>query len=574
MERCASGALLCLLVSAAAVHTAGAACNNIPSIDRVTLGKPPPSTDPASFGFKGALGRIDRVHALPAAGKAGSSADAPALTVVADGICVGPDGRPVEAGTPKLAAVEDLVALVYFRSRDKTRSMVRAYGTADSCSALAAAVNADQGKSVVSVMRTCSADGLKAVKLAAGGSGLRIPVPDATELGSGGASSAVRIVVAAKGKAADLVIRAADQSCSQMCAQSAKGSLEICIDEIYALTGKRYESDPIPCHVEIPSSLTAANDFAKSCENEDATPPQCSQSHPARSLKLWQDTCGGVHVPFDWKAIRTLSNGTKIKREVRGRTGVGRRKSDDDPAVWIPGREFLGSTPIADPQGTSAGVDWRKPLVDVWSETPEEFGLQGVVDQNDSIVHIFPRLRTKVVCSAAAKPNACMGVDDDPMGKYLFCACSDFGPGPCSCNEVGTARYFVCGSGDRRGMPCTRDRHCTGGGRCDGQPHCQDAGDVWTRDKPDDSGTECTVDDDCKTQGQKTQCGYRLFNLHDAIDNDDLIVLDPKLVGGGPHKRRGVCKNDGTTPCGNGMGPGPCAHGECRGYQLRAGKAQ
>jgi hypothetical protein len=323
--------------------------------------------------------------------------------------------------------------------------------------------------------------------------------------------------------------------------------------------------------VQIPTSLTAANDFAKSCENEDATPPQCDQSHPKRSLKLWQDRCGGVHVPFNWKAIRTLPDGSKLRREVRGRTGVGRKKSAEDPAVWIPGREFLGSTPVGDPQGTSTGVDWRKPLIDVWGQTPEEFGLQGVVDQDDSIVHIFPRVRTRIVCAAAAKPNACMGVDDDPMGQYLFCACSDSGPGPCGCNEEATPRYFVCGSGDRRGMPCTRDRHCTGGGRCDGQPHCQDAGAVWTTDTPDDTGTNCTVDDDCATQGEKTQCGYRLFNLEDAIDNDDLIVLDPKLVAGGPHKRRGVCENGGT-PCGNGMaGPGPCAHGACRGFQLTAG---
>ncbi len=81
------------------------------------------------------------------------------------------------------------------------------------------------------------------------------------------------------------------------------------------------------------------------------------------------------------------------------------------------------------------------------------------------------------------------------------------------------------------------------------------------------------MDDDCAAQGQKTQCGYRLFNLQDAIDNTDLIVLDAKVAAGGTRKRRGVCKADGK-PCGNGRGRGPCAHGECRGYQLRAGPAQ
>jgi hypothetical protein len=75
----------------------------------------------------------------------------------------------------------------------------------------------------------------------------------------------------------------------------------------------------------------------------------------------------------------------------------------------------------------------------------------------------------------------------------------------------------------------------------------------------------------------------RLFSLADAINNPGslapvpttgTIVLDPTLTMGGPHKRRGVCKANPAKSCGNGTGPGACSQGDCRGYQLQAGRVQ
>ena len=591
MDRFAGAVLLGVIVSVGGIPFAEAACNNIPSADRLSLAPSmPPSLEGSTsgtglekFGFKGAFGRVDRVHLLPApAGKAPSAPDAPAVTVVADGVCVRPDGHPIIVAPAKFDSVDDLVALVYFRSVGGRGSTVRAYGTTKSCSDLTAAANASRGKKgvAVQVMRTCSMDGVKSVTIEKGADGLRIPLPDVNvlkrELGPAKASSAVRVVVAPKDRAGALLQTAADQSCSQLCAQFTQGQLAVCIDEIFAASAARngpptYSSDPIPCAVQMPTGLDPI-DFAEECENEDATPPLC-RTNAVRSIKLWQDECGGVHIPFDWKGILPASR----KREVSGRSGVGREKSDKDPAVWIPGREFLGSTPINDPQGTSPGVDWRRPKIDVWPDNPDEFGLMGRIDQDDSIVHIFPRLPTKVVC--AGTKNACMGIDSDSDPHFVTCACADNGTTPCTCDELDAPRFFVCGSGDKRGMPCTRDRHCPSG-RCDGTPHCHPFGSVW-KGQPDNQGTECMIDQNCRTTGAaKQQCGYRLFNLEDAIDDPidfppapkwGAIVLDAKLETGGPHKRRGVCKKNGK-PCGNGNGPGRCAQDECRGYQLRAGK--
>src|SRR5262249_51392546 len=151
-----------------------------------------------------------------------------------------------------------------------------------------------------------------------------------------------------------------------------------------------------------------------------------------------------------------------------------------------------------DPQGTTPGVSWRRPLITIWNDPtadPEEFGLQGTADQDNSIVHIFPRIRTNIVCTGTLGSNACMGVEQHVTGGDVICACLDRGVPGCACEQLATARYFVCSSGPNKGMPCTRDQHCNPTGTCDGKPHCQDAGAVWTG-QPDSGGTECSVDDD------------------------------------------------------------------------------
>ena len=265
---------------------------------------------------------------------------------------------------------------------------------------------------------------------------------------------------------------------------------------------------------------------------------------------------------------------------------MGRKEPSESPRIWVPGREFLGSTPLADPQGTSPGVDWRKPDIDVWYPGKQEFGLQGTVDQENSIVHVFPRLRTDLVCAGTAGANACMGVEQQSDGGLRFCACKDRREADCTCDPaLATSRYFACGDGKYRGMPCTRDRHCNPDGLCNGTPHCHKSGEVWVEGTPDDTGKECTVDNDCDTEAGKRQCGYRLFNLEGGVENPGggapspkagIIALDAKITPGGGRKRRGVCEPDATQPCSNGGAGSPpgCTQGDCRGYALRAAGTQ
>ena len=571
MGRFASVLLVGLVFSAWLARGAEAACNSIPAVEKLSLPSTPPVTplkaglDPAvlSFGFKGALGRIDRPY-LSLTGKS-------EITVVSDEICVRPDGRAVRAPA-RLTPIDDLVAFVHLRDGDAKHSTVRVYAALSDCAGLAKLAQAGAGKKggQLEVLPTCSLDGVKAVTIGSTGAGLRIPLPDAPKAA---VVQSVRVVVAPKQRVAALLEAGLDRPCSQVCGESAE-SAAICIDDILvasvdARNEITYSRDDVPCGLQgIPSFM---NDFSAACEAEPNTPPSCPGG-ALPPLKAWQDSCGGVHFPFDWSGIRQEVNGMKPPREVRGRTGVGKSKSDENPAVWVPGREFVGST--ADAEGTSS--DPLKPLIEVWDESEEEYGLQGTIDQDVSFVHVFPRLRTQLVC--AGTTGACMGVQQTATGGEVFCACRDAHLPGCTCDELPEARYFMCGNGPRRGMPCTRDRHCQPGGRCNAKPRCQKEGEVWTG-LHGITGVECTVPADCSSP--KPQCGYRLFNLQEAIEPEPgnphpttgIVVLDSKVVGGG-RKRRGVCKVSGK-PCGNGNGNGPGACGandECRGYQLRAGK--
>jgi hypothetical protein len=571
MARIAGVFVLVLIASVDVVRSANAACNAIPSVELLetatAANRPVPQ-----FPFKGALGRIDRVYFLPGRTKT--------MTVSPDHRCV---SDPSHTGpAPQLPPLDQLVVLLSVRSSDRKNAVVRLYASATTCPKLRE-IAARQPRPI-QTFSTCSNQG---VEVALAPERVTIPVPDPHEIDAAfptaGASPAVRIVVAPSSRAeAALVASAADEPCRQACGALVETGVLACIDEIFAAPTATfgpatYSPDPVPCNVQMPTGIQP-NDFSKACENSDSTLPMCQITGGLPPLKMWQDTCGGIHVPMDWHDIRNQS-GTPFVRAVRGRSGIGRSNPADNPRIWVPGREFLGSTPIADPQGTSTGVSWRKPLVDVTNDMtndPEEFDMQGTVDQNDSIVHVFPQLRTDLVCTGTNGANACMGIEQDARnGGYRMCACLDRGDPGCTCDPpLATARYFVCGSGRRAGMPCTRDRHCNPDGRCDGKPHCQDPGAVWTG-QADISGTECTVNDNCASEPTKTQCGYRLFNLGGAIETtgNGTILLDPKITGGGPHRRRGVCKDNPKTVCGNGGGNGPaaCGSGDCRGYQLFAG---
>ncbi len=344
---------------------------------------------------------------------------------------------------------------------------------------------------------------------------------------------------------------------------------------------KVFTDDPVPCRVGL--AVGPALDVSTACESDEPPGPQ----HPncpttgtdLPDISMWLDKCGGVHVPLVWKDIRP--NG--INPRVLGRTAIGRgKKPHSDPPVRLPGREFVGTTPVADPGGNLPTTKWRRPDIDLWvrSAKDQDFGLKGVVDEDDSIVHIFPQLPVSLVCEdTPGRENACLGVERQSDGKFgVECACTDSQEPGCSCTTLSSpARYFVCtaNGGKTEGMPCTRDRHCNPRGSCDGVPHCQLPGAVW--DGRNDGQFECRRDTDCPPAGhpELSQCGYRLFDLREALEGSSggdnptgEIKLEFKVKPGG-RKRRGVC--DDGTPCGNGGGhgePGTCATGECRGRKL------
>jgi hypothetical protein len=585
MKSFARAILLALVGSVGITSPARASCNAIPDVEMLSTGPPKANPALADFGFKGALGRIDRVYLIPGAMRT--------MTVVPDGVCVDPSSPRARGAVPPLGPIDDLVAVMYFRLTDAQRSVARVYASPQVCSDLGAHGRLTAGDELpVDVMPECSNDGVRVVTVGTSVHGLSLPLPTPAELehafGTSHASPSVRIVVTSAARAETLVpqiVHVANRPCRETCKTLLEAGGVACIDDIFALSPgsggqPMYALDSVPCNVQLPNSLQA-NNFAKACENEDSTLPACQPPGTLPDLKMWQDRCGGVHIPFTWVDIRTQSGGVTINRGVKGRSGVGREKPAENPRIWVPWREFLGSTPIADPQGTMPGVSWRRPRINVWytPEAPEEFGMEGSVDQDDSIVHVFPRLRANLVCSGTGQANACMGIEQETTGGFVTCACADLGAADCTCDPpLVTARYFACGSGPSRGMPCTRDKHCNPGGRCDAKPHCQEPGAVW-KGTPDETARDCTVDDDCETEAVKTQCGYRLFNLEDAIENapptgpkSGIITLDAKVTGGGPRKRRGGCKTGGAACSNNPSGtPAACAQGDCRGYLLRAG---
>jgi hypothetical protein len=560
-----AGALLvaCSLTLAA---SAGASCNAIPSAEMLSLGDPP-RTPPGSggmdpglehFGFKGALGRIDRVHLLPGATKS--------IVLVPDDLCVDPASRRDRAAPRALEPIDDLVTVIVFKTAEGEH-FLRAYASTEVCEELGR-----RSRAAIHVLPTCTND-VAVIPVGTSSQGLRVPLPSPSELDAALKTKrtlpSVRIVVARRQKSPDalaaLVERAATRPCRETCGKLLKESGLVCVDDIFArgigADGQpTYSSDPIPCTVQKPEGFPR-NDYAKMCEDDVPFPdlPPCKPATPLPALVMWEDECGGVHVPFDW---RDIHGGGTVKRLVRGRTGVGRHKPTDDPPIWVPGREFLGSTPFNDPEGTKPGVDWRKPDIDVSDEAKEEFGLKGAVDRDDSIVHVFPQLPTDLVCKGGT--NACMRIVSQTARSFRDCACKDSEASDCTCDPpLGKPRLFICGSGTFRGMPCTRDQHCKPDGRCNAKPHCQKPDAVWltAAKTPDDKGTECTEKAECEAEPVNTQCGYRLFNLRDAV------VLDATVEPGGGRKRRGGCKPGGQA-CSNGGGHSPCPSGVCRGYVL------
>jgi len=320
----------------------------------------------------------------------------------------------------------------------------------------------------------------------------------------------------------------------------------------------------------------------------------CGQTTP--TLKLWRSSCGGIHIPLDYANIRIRkqldgSQRTRVKRWLYGQSGAGRETDADSKRIYVPGREFVGSTPDYDSSSRRADTNWRLPELDVWypdGQEGAEFGLKGVADKDESIIHVFPRIPAIYVCAKTATgtdidpPRGCMGVGS----QGTHCSCEEsYGPG-CTCERLSVGgQFFACEGGDRANMPCTRDAHCKSrdtsreSGTCSRHPICRPGDTVWRRKPlsidPDPEGAVyCESDGQCE-DGE--QCGYSLFDFKTRVDVNGWYYLDRDvaLLPTSGRIRRGACAHDRELVCSNAGLPNfpeicPDSN-RCRGYRLVAG---
>jgi hypothetical protein len=517
--------------------------------------------------YKGALGRIDRVYLTPAR--------ADAITVAADGRCI----RDEQARPFALESVDHLVAAMVVTTAAGPSAQVTTGGGL-TCEQLTAAVGheppAQTGHARLKI-GGCTVGGITPLREHPQTVNLRFPA-------AAGGAAAARIVVL-RAESADDAARqlesAATTNCAALCGAAAHvANLGACIDAIYAPIGLSasqtllYAQDMVKCSVMNTPSPIPWNDFAAQCQNGTGSQglPQCGTT-PPDTLALWEDECHGIYVPIQWTSIRE-AQGNEFDREVRGASGVSHYQQWQKDRIWVPGPEFVGTLAEADVTGSEPDFlsNPRTAAIDVWYPTKQEFGLQGVVDKNHSIIHIVPRLAASRLCDTAGD-EACTAVPTHPSLDSTYCACRDRYAADCSCTTVTPARYFRCSNSKK---PCTRHAHCNPpNGLCNTQPTCQQAGKVWDDPSGTSSNTKCWTDAHC-TDPAFPQCGYLLFNLHEQRETGEAsILLERTLAGAGGRKRRGVCKTTSGTlrkACDNGSGNPACtaAEGPCTEYTLEA----
>src|SRR5262249_58428737 len=115
----------------------------------------------------------------------------------------------------------------------------------------------------------------------------------------------------------------------------------------------------------------------------------------------------------------------KWERQVQGQTALPQKNGAAEDRLWIPGAEFVGTLSEADVTGTGPGfvTDPRRARLDVWFPTNQEFGVRGIADKPQSILHVVPRLGVTLLC--ATKDEACMAVPTVPSFEATRCACPD-----------------------------------------------------------------------------------------------------------------------------------------------------
>jgi hypothetical protein len=561
---------------------AGAGCNAIPDADSITGLQP---AVPGLIGFKSALGRIDRLHLLPTKN--------PSFRIQPDGICVrSADGiKPIIRPVPEDLDIRDYAVSVLVKPANGGPSHALVLGAKGVCKPFGPPEKAREMKEGQIALR-CEpippsvehSDGRLNIRVALPGDGNLFQSSPKDKISMSGE---VTVLITLKPEDVEshraLLQEIGSNGCASQCSQLMESEALACNDDIYRLTiSGTFESDPIPCAVG--AATVTMNNFQEQCEDTQDYPLLAPCAGNPTQLRFWQDSCGGIHIPFDWTDIRKKDQQPQsITRVVAGRSGTARIEKGKGMRIWIPGREFLGSTPYMASVGPTSTVDWRFPEIDVWypDEPSAEMGLRGSVDKDNSIVHVYPRMPVWVVCDNVVSDEACMSVEGHEHGYGLNCACEDrYAPG-CTCTKLTSPRYFACDGGDFDGMPCTRHMHCNspaGGGpngKCSEQPTCQPPGEagIWKPGRDHTTGTKCWEKANCAGLGSAYECGYRLFGFDDRNQNG-VIELDAKIEDlVAASKRRGACKDKRGQFCSNlpsnkkACGP---QEGTCRGYTLSA----
>jgi len=563
-----------------------------------------------AFPLKGALGRASRALVFPSE-KAG-------IAIVADSVCV---SRREPMARRNVSVKDDVVAAILYPAKsdaDQPIVVARVFASNALCSALTAAPEvtltpaSHGGPRVLRILPDCSNTDvrLRAIPIREGTStyALDLPVKPVPPEAAASVSPNVRIAMLQAGTAQEVraqlgSLAAADASCASLCGDAATGAkLDACIDGLYTTLpaiqvgqSTKFALDSVACNVAIVPDLDCdSNDFQELCSSADVTGfASCKDSDP--ELEFWQSNCGGIHFPFSWKSIRTdpapcqdPSGECYLDRVVSGSSGLARKQkaAGMGERFYLPGREFVGSTNCVsdcqNPPCTEAG-DWRLPDVDLWSPDGPggPFGLTGVVDKNQSVVHLFPALQAVLECEVPNDPTAreaCTGVGYYQGKQRTVCACADRYAADCACKPLVTdPQFYTCQAPPGwptgqpyayEAMPCTRHNHCPEGGYCRGKQQCIAKKDSVWGNQPHVPGTkDCASNGDCV--GNQA-CGYRLFDVSDRIDvNKGTGKLFRKLDGAGDKKdRRGVCRDNPKARCNK---PDECANNaDCTGFALRA----
>jgi len=549
---------------------AAASCNVIPEAAQ-NFGASPEgakiaATIPADLAYRGAVGRINGTTLVPAT--------ASAITVGPDDYCLGKSEQklgPYRPGKP-----DDLQVMLLYESADAESKAVF-YASETNCERIVAdfpGAAAAKGRRGPGLIGCEPASEHVAILEAPKGDSYRVRIQGSRD----GVPGAVSLVVlsAAKDDLRDFHLGDLMQGdCKALTTGFASDAGKLfCIDTIY----DEYRSFADRCSAEpkhpsiVPANLIAVgtpNVFHEQCfgdegSNDDLMPcrPTANSNQPPSEIAFTVDAQGGVHFPFDWEEIIKRKDGTgPVVRMVAGVTATSRKQKGEDPQVFLPGREFVGSNPLADPNGNS--TDWRKPEIQILQSPnrPHESGLIGYVDKKDSIVHVYPRLPVGWVCdSPTATGEGCLGVEQQGNDGVEECAAGDrFGA---TCAPLLVERFFACEGGPYDGLPCTRPSHCGVQGTCTGEPKCQSKGRVW-EPNPSTGSTPCQFDSQC---GAGQQCGFSLF---DASDRNGILYW--KLEKGGNSKdRRGACKDTPKNACKSTGSGSLCGSDVCAGFHLQA----